>query len=591
MSSDFEFWRRTRNRISRRQALAGSAAVGLGVAASALVGCRSEDGEGGGAAAGDRSLPYSWQLPDETRDAVPGGTYAGITTGDTGSLDPFTSGDFVTQVVADVIYETLLAWEAGPGFDPSLERNIVGRLAESYSAPDATTFTFKLRPNVRFHDVQPVSGRAMDIEDWRQSLTRFLATSPYRANLRGIIEKDEYPDSQTMVLKLRMPYAPAARLFTSGTASFLVMPKEAVDGPMDPRQQAIGTNFRQLDKFQPSVVWEYKKHPNFWRTGKPYMDRWRYPIIPEYSQRYAQFTVGNVLEFAPRRSDIALLRKDVPNARVLRTDISGSYSKIYFGPKEYQTRPWGDERVRQALSMLLDRKAMRSYFDNGVELGAAGFPVASRWHTHVRSDRTLFWLDPEKDQLGDISKAFKFDVAEAKKLMAAAGYPDGLGRMDTFWTTHPSFGAEHGERITITMDMWDKSGLVKVNGTNLPFEVAYRDYYWQRTFQGLGVTPVNTAVDVDLELYQFFHSQGSLSLMNEEDPKVDDFIEKQRAELDLEKRVGIIHEFQKYMARKMYTIPWDGASSGYTFLAPWIRNRGWPAWNQWLSPDMPRRDG
>jgi ABC-type transport system substrate-binding protein len=145
--------------------------------------------------------------------------------------------------------------------------------------------------------------------------------------------------------------------------------------------------------------------------------------------------------------------------------------------------------------------------------------------------------------------------------------------------------------VTITLDMWKKSGLFNVEDTNLHYELAYRDYYWTRNYVGVSVTPVNTAVDVDLEIYQFFHSKGSLSLMNESDPRVDDFIERQRVEFDIDRRVAILHEFQKYMAKRMHTIPWDGSSSGFNFKWPWIRNFGWPAWNEWLSPDMPRRDG
>jgi peptide/nickel transport system substrate-binding protein len=580
------YWTRT---INRRQALRGAAAGLAATAGLAVLGC----GQGDGTAKreDDASITYVWQLPDESKDAVPGGTYRGLSTGDTGSFDPFTSGDFVTQTVAGVIYETLLGWESGPGLDPTLERNIEGRLALSFeAASDSSSFTFRMRPNVRFHDVAPVNGRAMEIEDWRQSLARFLALSPYRANLRTILDKDEYPDDRTMVLKLKAPYAPAARLFTSGTASFWVMPKESVDGPMDPRLQVIGTNYRQLDKFQPAITWDYKKHPQYWRTGKPLINRWQYPIIPEYAQRYAQFTVGNCMEWTPRRTDIILLRRDAPEAKMYRTDISGGYSKIYFGPHEYGTRPWGDERVRHALSMILDRTAMREYFANTAELEGAGLPVTSRWHTHVRADRTLFWLDPEKDELGPASAYLKHDIAEARKLMAAAGYPNGID-LPAYYTTPAVLGAEHPERVTITLDMWRKSGLVNVDATNLPYELAYREYYWRRNFLGVGVTPVNTAVDVDLELYQFFHSGGSLSLMNETDPKVDEMIEKQRVELDTDRRVAIIHEFQKYMLQKMHTIPWDGSSSGFTFKWPWLRNSVWPAWNEWLSPDTPRRDG
>ncbi len=578
-------------RLSRRRALAGAAALGLGAAATGLVGCKGgSDGSNGRSA--EDSVIYAWQLPDETKDAVPGGVYRSISTGDTASLDPFTSGDFVTQTVAGTVYETLLGWQSGPGLDPSIERDFEGRAAQSFEATaDAMTFTFRMRPGVHFQSVPPVNGRVMEIEDWRQSLTRFLATSTYRANLRAILDKVEYPDDRTMVLKLKSPYAPAARLFTSGTASFYVLPKESSDGPMDAKNTAIGTNYRQLDKFQPSITWEYRKHTEYWRKDRPFIDRWHYPIIPEYANRYAQFIAGNVLEYSPRQTDVLLARKDVPTARMFRTNVGTGFGLIYFGKKDYASAPWHDERVRQALSMMYDRGAMRAYFSNSAEFEGAGLPIETRWHSHIPGSRTLFWLDPAKGSLGDVSRYFKHDPAEAKKLFAAAGFPDGLGKQETYFTTPAVLGSEHPERVEITFDAWNKTNLISVSRNNLPYELAYRDYYWTRNFSGIAITPVNTAVDVDLEIYQLYHSKGSLSLMNEDDPKVDQLIEKQRVELDTDRRVALLQEFQKYMAQKMYAIPWDGTSSGFTFRSPFIHNSAWPAWNEWLDPKMPGRAG
>lgn len=579
-------------RLSRRRALVGGATAGAGLAAMSLVGCRSSETQLSNVIDDPNAIIYSWQLPDDSRNAVPGGIYKGVTTGDTGSFDPIRSNDFVTQVLAAVVYETLLGFKTGPGLNPADGLDIEGRLAASYEvSSDATTFTFKVNPDVRYHNIPPVSGRVQEIEDWRQSLQRYLRVSPFRENLMEIHDSNSYPDSQTLVFKTKYPYSPAARLFASGNASFWVLPKEAADGgPMNAEQQVIGTAYRQLDKFQPSVTWEYKRHDNFRVKDRPLIDRWHFPIIPEYAQRFAQFLVGNVLEFTPRTQEVLQVRQDASTARMFKTDPGGGYGLIYFGNADFANSPWRDERVRKALSMLINRPALRAHFSNSDEFARSGLPTDDRFHTHVKAGLGAYWLDPMKDQLGAASKWFKYDVAEARSLMAAAGYANGIGEIDCYFATPATLGRDHGERVQITTDFWEQSGLVRPRRHDRPYVQALNDYYLNRDFKGLVLTPEFTYVDIDLELFAYYHSRGNRYKLNEKDAQVESMIERQRSEMDNEKRVQIIHDFQKHMADKMYVIPWDGVSSGFTFKYPWLRNGSNPGHSQWLSEDMPRRN-
>jgi peptide/nickel transport system substrate-binding protein len=585
--------------MTRRRALG---LVGGGAAAALLAACAGRGDKGQGAAAtrpgaapggtiGKDRIIATWELPDETAGAVPGGVYRSVTASEVvGSFDPFTSTSFTTQALAATVYETLLENKTGPGIDPSLGLEVVGRIAEKYEIlPEATQVTFKIRPGVRFHPSAPVNGRLLEMEDLRQSLTRFLATSPYRATLLGILDRAEYPDGSTLVLKLKFPYAPTAKFFADGTASFWVMPKEAAGGGMDPATQAIGTNFRVLDRFEPSVTFEYRKHTQYWRPGAPLMDRWHYPIIPEYAQRYAQFKVGNVFEFTPRRQEVLVTRKDVPNALMFKTEFATNYGLMWFGLKDFQSMPWRDERVRRAISMMIDRGKMRAYFSGSDEFKDAGLPQDVRWFTHIKASRTAYWLDPERDQLGPASQYFKFNVAEAKKLLAAAGYGGGF-ELPAWYTDYEGYGADHAERVQITLDMLQQAGL-RIKHNRLEYQPYLSQVYrMPRDFVGIAMGPEFTYAEVDLEIYNWFHSKGD-RFKGLADPQVDQLIERQRVELDEQKRTAILHEFQRFMAEKMYAIPWDGSSSGFTFRYPWVKNAAWPQWNVWLAPDTPRRNG
>ena len=108
--------------------------------------------------------------------------------------------------MAAAVYELLLRRKTGPGIDSTLDLDVEGALAQSFEfAPDGMTVAFKLRPGVRFHNVAPVSGRVMDMEDWRQSFQRYLALNPLRTTLQGVIDNVQYPDEQTMVVRRSFP--------------------------------------------------------------------------------------------------------------------------------------------------------------------------------------------------------------------------------------------------------------------------------------------------------------------------------------------------------------------------------------------------
>jgi peptide/nickel transport system substrate-binding protein len=485
---------------------------------------------------------------------------------------------------------------SGAGIDPRSDegRKIIGGLAEKAEvSSDASTYTLTLRPNVKFQNVAPVSGRVMDIDDWKTSLERAQASSPLlRAALDEQIDTVQYPDSRTMVIKLKSPNVAFLRSLTSASASFYILPKELNNDPRLAETNNIGSNYRTLDKIQPSIGREYRKHEGYWR-GDPFINRWHVPIIPEYAQQYAQFVTGNIIGFTPRQTDVLLLRKDAPNAVMLKGDPPGSYRTNFFGKQEFETAPWKDERVRQAMRMSIDWDAVREQFDNRDEFAAEGLDVESRFPTHVKSGGAsyLYWLDPKGKEFGPNAKYLLYDLAEAKKLMSAAGFANGI-EMDGYMNAGTEYGTTtYPEVVQISIDQWALSGLFRVKLNRIPYAQFLPDFYRARAFKGIVIQqPEFTYNDVDSEMFNWFHSRGARLKMPASDPKVDEFVEKQRVELDDGKRTQVIHDFQRYMAQKMWSIPGDGVSGGFGYIQPWYRNYGNPAYVEWISMDAPRRD-
>ena len=590
------YWERvTQSRLSRRRALTGAATLGAGAAALSLVGC----GGGGGGDEGAKNvitdpsaITYAWQQPDETKQAVAGGVYDTYTTRDiTGTLDPMVSPSFSTVDSMAVVYEVLLRSNSGPGIAPRSDegRKIIGALAEKYEiSSDASTYTLKLRPNVKFHNVAPVSGRVMDVEDWKTSFDRYMADSPFKATLTEMVDKIETPDKSTMVFKLKEPNVAFLRMTTAPRSSVLILPKELNADPKLAETKPIGTNYRVQDKIQPSVTREYKRHDEYW-DGKPYVERWHYPVIPEYANQYAQFITGHILGMTPRQTDVLQARKDVPKARMLKGDPSGQLLSNFFGYTELETAPWKDARVRQAMRMSVDWDAIRAYFSNSADFAAAGIPIESRMPTHISGGGaadSLYWLDPQKNELGDVSKFFLFNLAEAKKLMEAAGYTSPV-EIEGFQHNGAQYGSIYQEQGDLTVDGWNKSGLFKVKMTSLAYPQFLDQMYQKRDFKGVAVQQYDFVYnETDLNLFNWYHSKGGRFHWVKGDTKLDDMIMKQRREIDAEKRTTVIHDIQKYMATVMGRFPGDGTSGGFGFQWPAVRNNAWPMYKTWLDKTM-----
>jgi ABC-type transport system substrate-binding protein len=593
------YWERvTSSRMSRRRAIMGAAGLGAGAIALSMVGCGGDDEETRQALLERlrEGQLRTWEAPDETKDAVPGGIYKGVRTSELGeTLHPIQSVSTAATNAYSQSYERMMSRESGPGIDPQrLDRAVQGNIVESVEqSNDGLTYTFKIRPNYRFHNVAPVNGRAADVDDIRYAFEAFMA-GPRAGNLRPILDKLEYPDSRTFVLKTQYPFAEMLDFMTS-TPTPHVIPKEGFTGGFDLATKVIGTGFAEFVAYDPAIAYRYKKHNQFWRTGKPYIDQWFYPIVTEYAQRYAQFLVGNTLEITPVQRDVLQLRREAPNTVMFRNDPSGSREMIWFGQVRLSESPWRDLRVRQAMSMLIDRDLLRAHFSDRPTFAAAGITIEDRWHTDIQAVRQGLWLDPQKNELGESSKYYHFNEAEARRLIQATGFQTPIELpVSSAESGHP-YGANYPVRRQLTFDMWEKSGLFKVRHIPLRYADFFQDYRnWPLPFEGVSLGPSGALVSADLDMH-FTHRTGGDGFKGmtgtPEQARIDDMIDRQRREFDFSKRQAIVHEFQKYSpANAMFIIQNDGVSQSFTFKQPWLRNTSWPQWNEWLAADMPNRD-
>lgn len=548
----------------------GSGLGVLGAASMALVGCGGDDDDDGGSLA-DLATPTAGGAAaasatvDPFAGAKKGGIFRVTQVGDAPTIDPYGNFSYLGKMPATYVYSRLFMYKAGPGIKASDVRP-TGDLVETVeTSPDGLKWTMKLRPNLKFHDVAPVSGRALTTDDIKFSWARATdIKNTNAAQFTTVVDKVEYPDASTIVFTLKAPSAAFKDLLAD--ASLLhIQPGEA-DGRFNPAQQMIGSGPWILDKYTPTIGWKFKKNPNWWNTGFPLLDEVELSVVPEYANRIAQFQAGNTDQEGPAADALIDLRKSMKDIQVYGA-LSQAQSWIYFDPDP--ASPWSkDPRVRVAVSMALDRDGLTDLGYSVKKLKDAGLDHPIAYNSVIPAGHTRFWLDPKSSAQGETSKNFLYNVAEAKKLMEAAGYGSGF---ETTYQYTNVYGA--------TFALLSEANIQYLNAIGIKTTTEVQDYpskYSTKTFtgdfKGIAYGPESAfpeAGGIPLRVFTdntFNHGK----IKNETLSKL---AVQQSQELNEEKRKEIMFEIQRENAKNMWYVPHQGgAGVGWVVYQPNMRN-------------------
>ncbi len=565
-------------RVSRRRALAVAGGTALGT--SLLVACGS-DGDGGdsGGGGGSASLPpgsiweagKGWQAKDETSQAVSGGVYRGFRSEDqTGHYDAIPQVSSLVPHSAH-INEMLMQKNLGPGIDPaSVEAaNPVGALAESWEfSPDGSEVTFKLRKGVKWHNIAPVNGRELDIDDFKTSHERHLELGNYKKTINALLARTSYPDADHMTWHLNAPYAPIYARIHHDKFAYPIQPKELNNNPSLAERTAIGTGYKILDKHDAAITMEYRKNPEYW-GGEVFIDRWHVPIIPEYANQYSQFLGENIIDFFPTARDVLQLHKDAPEAIVVANAFSIQRATRHrFGQISPSEQAWADPRVRQAIRMSIDFASIGKFLSNRVNFEAEGLPMEQVTMTHTPHDPG-YWLDPNKGELGGgLDANYLYDPAEAKKRIEAAGFTAPIP-LPYFV---PLSQGEIAEESQLVMDSLQQSGNFDLQITRSQSRTEHNKYRLDGEFDGM-IPHSGSTDDVDYFVYRDYHSEGNpRGVQAFPSPEVDALSKAQREAVDLPTRYAALEEFQRFMANWMMTVPGTDLFTTFSFRHPWVHN-------------------
>jgi peptide/nickel transport system substrate-binding protein len=456
------------------------------------------------------------------------------------NLDPHLSISFMPQNIGSLIYNGLVRFPYGHEQKSPYDLTILPDLAERWEYLDDKTVVFYLRKGVRFHNKPPVNGREVKAQDVQYSLERFAAKSGFRARFDDIDHIDAVDDA-TVKIVTKHPFAPLLAQLASPSHN-VVLPKEAEEqyGDFNKAEAAIGTGPFILERYERGVKLIFKRNPDFYIKGLPYVDGIEWQITPDAAARVSLLRAGKV-DFV-HTTGLLAGEEAIPLQRTNPDLKFFKYQSLNQGIFYMRTDqpPFNDLRVRRALSLAINRQAWLEALEFGEGcLNTGPIPCAlPEWK-----------LDPKEMDAAQAKYLVGFDREEAKRLLAEAGYPKGF---TTPLYHHPGYATPWPSRFELAVDELSKVGIqVELK----PQE--YGDYIsttYLGKFDKLAMGPITPFLEVDDFLYGVFYPGQPNNRGHIDDPELNAMLIAQRRELDPEKRHQIVHDIQRYLADKAYYV-------------------------------------
>ncbi len=311
-----------------------------------------------------------------------------------------------------------------------------GRLAESWEITKPGLMKFNIRRGVRYalnpdsEASRLMNGRELNAEDivftFKRSATEPLAFPRISQPACSRAATFEAPDKYTVIISTPVDPWTGFLLWGLGIGT-RVMAREVIEryrNQLDWRN-SVGTGAFMLTDFVSGAQATLKRNPNYWDKdpcgpGKgnqlPYADKLKFLIITDASTQLAAIRTGKADQLANiTHDDAASLRSTNPGLKYVR--FLGDLPNIIGMRTDKADSPFRDKRVRQALMMALDFKALKEYYGGEAELLC--WPV-----TYQKGNEDL--IDPLEKQPAAVQALYSNNIAGAKKLLADAGYPNGF---------------------------------------------------------------------------------------------------------------------------------------------------------------------
>ena len=373
--------------------------------------------------AGVAALALSFSVPALAQDGAKQGGEIIITyKDDVATLDPAIGYDWQNWSMIKSLFDGLMDYEPGT-------TQLRPDLAESYEiSPDGLTYTFKLRPGVKFHN-----GREMTAEDVKYSIERVVnpeTQSPgagFFASIKGhgamtagkadSLEGVVVVDPATIKFELTRPDATFLHIMALNFAH--VVPKEAVEEyGADFGRNPVGTGAYKMTNWTLGQHVVFERNPDYWREGVPKLDKITFEVGQE----------PNVALLRLQRGEVDVLGDPIPPAQFLQVKndpqwgkqiVEGGQLHTGYVTMNVNTPPFDNVKVRQAVNHAINKDRIVRVINNRA----------------VPANQPL---PPSMPGYDKSYKGYDYDPEKAKALLAEAGQEGGFSTELYVMNTDPN---------------------------------------------------------------------------------------------------------------------------------------------------------
>lgn len=450
-----------------------------------------------------------------------GGTLTINLTSDPSNFDPMSTTTNRVLYIAGACYNNLVM------FDPMSPDVIIGDLAREWTvSEDGQTYTFKLVENVKFHDGKPFSA-----EDVKYTFD-FVRNPPegavsVRSGQLEVVDTIEVLDALTVQFRLKRP-SPAF-LPTLASGWMLVYPKHILEAKGSMKADVVGTGPFRLAKYSKGVSIELVRNDNYHIPDRPYLDGITVYIIGDASTTLSYLKTGQLSVFMNMGDEEARRTKQNDKQLVVQEVPALSFTCVSFNTTK---GPFSDVRVRQAVSLVMDRTETISVVGQG-EAVVGGLMPPGRWALPA-SD-----LASVPGYGGNAAD----NLAKAKELMREAGHAKG------FSTTLMTKRNANYEAAAVFM----QSKLAEIGITSsidLQDDTLSYENLMSKNYE---ISPwIHTAGgdDPDTIFSDFYTCSASRNYSGVCDEKFDENFALQSREMNEDKRRAISHEMELSMLQE-----------------------------------------
>jgi peptide/nickel transport system substrate-binding protein len=429
-------------------------------------------------------------------------------------------------------YSTLLRF-SGKDY-PKVE----GDVAQSWeAAADGLTYTFKLHRNVKFHDGSPMTSADVkaSYDRIRNPPTGVLsARKAYYADIDSI----ETPDDYTVVFKLKAPNASMLQSFAS-PYDCIYKAAKLKENPKYPETEILGTGPFQFVEHQAGSSWTGKRFDGYFKAGLPYLDGYKAFFVKSNAVVPGMLGGQFDIEFRGRNpAERDQLMKDGADRMVALEGYWVNDLMIVFNTTR---KPFDDVKVRQALSMAIDR------------WGGSGALSKISIMKHVggvmRPGYEMALPEAELVKLPGFAKDIAKSREEAKKLLEQAGVKD-----LKFKLLNRNVAEPYTPAAIYTIDQWRRIG-VQAEHEQLETKI-YQTRVTDGDFDVAVEFQADFMDDPTAQFSKFVTKKLSpTGYSGHTDTKIDDMYTKQRGLINVAERTKLINEMEKYALTTAYSVP------------------------------------